>query len=310
MLRNRIRGERLNTQRFKINLKIWLFIIPSLIGMTIFYFAPALVALFYSMTDVHGYFIWFTNFTETLQNVAFQLAARNTFLFIIIGVPLSMVISFILASFSRDLKLKKLFTIIFIIPLIIPSGPMVFFWRSIFAENGLINRILFVNNMDTVSWLSTSWAFVVVLIIYLIKYTGFNYVLFSAGFHLIPKDYYEVAKINGAGVFQTFRHVTFIYLLPTTFLVMIMSIINSFKIFREVYLLFGPYPQTSTYMLQHFMNNQFIAANLQRLSVTAIMLSILVLIVVLGIFKVQKKVSGEIDVNYKPTMPKFKIKTQ
>ena len=276
------------------NRKLWLFVLPSFLGMSAFYFAPALASLFYAFTDTRGYFVWFDNFADTLTNVAFRLAARNTVYFIAASVPLSMVIAFMLAGLSRGLRRKKLFAVVFMLPLVIPSGPMVFFWRSIFSDNGLVNRILFEQGMQTTYWLATPWAFGVVLVIFLFKYIGFNYVLFLAGFHLIPNDYYEVAKIEGAGVFRSFRHVTLIYMLPTAFLVMIMSVINSFKIFREIYLLFGPYPQSSTYMMQHFMNNQFIAANLQRLSSAATVLSIAVLILVLGIFKVQRKVSGEV----------------
>jgi len=275
--------------------RAWVLVIPSFLGISAFYFIPALVSLIHSFTDAQGHFVWFENFTNTLSNTAFLLAARNTLFFIAASVPLSMLIAFILAAFSRNLRSKKAFTVVFMLPLIIPSGPMVFFWKNLFSDNGLINRILLERGIAPTYWLATPWAFVIVLVVFLFKYIGFNYVLFLSGFHLIPKEYYEVAKAEGAGVFQIFRHVTFIYMLPTTFLVLIMSIINSFKIFREIYLLFGPYPQNTTYMLQHYMNNQFVASNLQRLSVTATVLSVVVLVLVLGLFTAQRKASGEVQ---------------
>jgi len=116
-----------------------------------------------------------------------------------------------------------------------------------------------------------------------------------AGFQLIPGQYYDVAKVEGASSFQTFRFITWIYMIPTTFLVFMMSIINSFRIFREIYLLFGPYPHQSVYMLQHFMNNQFVAANMQRLSTTATLLALAIVVLVWGIFSGQRKLSDAFD---------------
>lgn len=277
--------------KIPLNLNVWLFILPSLIGMSIFFFIPAGIAIFYAFTDVGGNFVFFGNFSDVLSNRAFQLAAGNSLRFIAVSVPLNMIISFSLASMLQNLKHKKALAVAFIIPLIIPSGSVVFFWNVLFADNGAINSFLFQRGMDTVPWFATDWTFVIVLVIFLLRTVGFNMVLYMAGFQLIPKDYYEAAKLEGAGLFGVFRNITFIYILPTTFLVFMMSIVNSFRIFREIYLLFGPYPHQSVYMMQHFMNNQFIFANMQRLSTAATLLSIAVVIVVWGIFSAQRRIS-------------------
>jgi multiple sugar transport system permease protein len=271
--------------------KIWLFIIPSLIGMAVFYFIPAAVSLFYAFTDVAGRFVWFTNITDTIGNAAFQLAARNTLLFIAVSVPLAMLFSFLLASLLQNLKYSKALAVVFIIPLIIPSGVTVFFWNTVFADNGFINRILFMRGMETVSWFNSGWTFGVVLLMFLFRHIGFNLILFMAGYRLIPKSYYEVARLEGAGHFTAFRRVTFIYMLPTTFFVLVISMVNAFRIFRELYLLFGQYPHSSVYLLQHFMTNQFLMANMQRLSSAAFLLSVGVIVLIWGIFKAQARIS-------------------
>jgi len=271
--------------------KAWFFIVPSLIGLSVFYFIPALVSLFYAFTDVAGRFIWFNNFVETLTSSVFLLAVRNTALFIAISVPLNMMISFLLASLLQKLRYKKALAVLFMVPLVIPSGATVFFWNSIFSDNGFFNRILLQTGNEPVHWFYTSWAFYIVLIIFLFKHIGFNVVLFMAGYRFIPKEYYEIAKIEGAGIFTTFREVTFIYMLPTTFTVLMMSMVNAFRVFREIYLLFGQYPHSSVYLLQHFMNNQFLAANMQRLSTAAFVLSFGVIMLVLGIFTTQRRIS-------------------
>ena len=270
---------------------IWLFLVPSMLGMLVFYFIPATVSLFHAFTDHSGRFVWFRNFIDVLTSSAFQLGANNTLLFILASVPLGMGISFMLAGLCQNLRSKKVFAIALMLPLVIPSGAVVHFWQIIFADNGVINRFLFERGMDTTVWFSSSWAFGIILLVFLLKNIGFNFALFLAGYQLIPKEYYEVAKVEGANVFQIFGNVTFVYILPTTLVVFIMSIINSFKIFREIYLLFGAYPHQSAYMLQHYMNNQFAAANMQRLSVSATMMSLAVFVLVLGVFKGTKKLT-------------------
>ena len=270
---------------------VWSLAIPSLIGMAIFFFIPAAISLFYAFTNVQGGFAWFSNFTDLLENTAFQLAVKNSLTFIAVSVPLNIIIPFLIASLLQKLRYRNALSLAFMLPLIIPSGSVVFFWNNLFADNGAINSILYVAGIDTVPWLMTDWSFMVILLMFLFRNIGFNMVLFMAGFSLIPRDYYELAKMEGAGILATFRHVTFIYLLPTIFIVFMMSIVNSFRIFREIYLLYGAYPHNSTYMLQHFMNNQFINANMQRLSTTAMMLSVAVAILVGGIFYAQRKVS-------------------
>jgi multiple sugar transport system permease protein len=281
-------------KHFKSN-RLWLFIAPSLVGMTIFFFIPAALSLFYAFTDARGSFVWFANFADVLTSPVFQLGARNSALFIAASVPLNMTVSFLLASALRDLRHKKVLAIAFMLPLIVPSGSIVFFWNTLFADNGAVNNILLRHGLDTIPWFTTNWSFAIVLLVFLFRNIGFNLVLYMAGLSVIPKDYYDVAKIEGAGIFNTFRHVTFIYVLPTSFLVLMMSIINSFRIFREIYLLYGPYPQHSIYMLQHFMNNNFLFANMQRLSVTATALSVAVVILVAGVFWGQRKISDTFD---------------
>ena len=277
--------------RSSLNLSLLAFFIPSFVGMSIFFFIPAALSLTYAFTSAQGGFVWFANFTDVLTNAAFRLAARNSMLFIAISVPLNMALAFVLASLLQNLKHKKAFTVAFMLPLVVPSGSVVFFWNVLFADNGAINSMLFQRGMATVPWFTSGWSFVIILMIFLFRTIGFNLVLFMAGFSLIPKDYYEVAHMEGAGMFRTLRHVTFIYIMPTAFLVFMMSIINSFRIFREIYLIFGPYPTQSIYMLQHFMNNQFLFANMQRLSITATIIAAAVVILVWGIFTGQKKVS-------------------
>jgi len=275
--------------------RLWLFVIPSLIGMSVFYFAPSLISVYHSFTNVAGDFMWFENFITTARCFAFQTAVSNTVAFMAIVVPLNIFLSFFFASLLQDLVEKKFFAVLFMLPLLIPSGAVVFFWQVIFADNGLVNRLMFLNGAVPVMWFSSNWIFPIIIIVFLFRNIGFNMILFMSGYQLIPKEYYELAKTEGASLFQTFRIITFVYMLPTTFLVFVMTLVNSFRIFRELYLLFGEYPFGRAYLLQHFMNNQFALANLQRLSTSATMLSLVITILVVGLFWGQRKISDSFD---------------
>ena len=105
-------------------------------------------------------------------------------------------------------------------------------------------------------------------------------ILFLSAFGNIPKDVVEVAQLDGANRFQIFWHVKLRYLSPMLVFSTILSIINSFKVFREVYLLTGEYPVGTLYMLQHYMNNTFASADYQKLSTAAIYMSIVMIIII------------------------------
>jgi multiple sugar transport system permease protein len=172
---------------------------------------------------------------------------------------------------------------------VIPSGSIVYFWKSLFGVSGFLNGVFFPD--APINWLNTEWSRSIILLIFTWKNAGYNMVLFLAGLQLIPKDYYECASLEGAGVIKRFFSITLVYMIPTGFLVLMMSIINSFKSFKEIYLLTGSYPHESIYMIQHYMNNQFAVSNYQKLASASYVLSAVIITVVAVIFYLQNKAS-------------------
>jgi len=142
--------------------------------------------------------------------------------------------------------------------------------------------------------MKTEFARVVVVIVYLWKNIGYNMVLFLAGLQNIPIQYYEAADIDGANNWNKFANITLVYLIPTTFFIFVMSIINSFKVFRETYLISGAYPHDSIYMLQHYMNNMFASLDYQKLTSAAFIMAVFIYILVLLLFKVERKIGSKI----------------
>jgi len=190
----------------------------------------------------------------------------------------------------RKLPYREVIGLFFVLPLVVPSGSMVHFWRSVFGLNGAVNRLFFSD--APINWLDSEYAILVILIIFMWKNAGFNVVLYQAGLNIIPRDYYESAELDGAGRSRLFWHITLVYLLPTGFMVLIMSLLAAFRSFREIYLLAGSHPYHGIYTLMHFMNNMFAALNYQRLAPAAHMLAAGIAVVVVAMMYVQRRVNS------------------
>lgn len=169
---------------------------------------------------------------------------------------------------------------------------IVLIWQVLFHYNGAVNDFLAVFGADKIDWLKSDYAQVVVVILFLWKNLGYNMILFMAALASIPKDILEVARLESATPLQTFFYIKIRYLSSTLLFVTIMSLINSFKVFREVYLLTGDYPYDTIYMLQHFMNNKFKSLDYQMLSAAAILMS-LVMIVIIGLLFIAENRFGK-----------------
>jgi len=127
----------------------------------------------------------------------------------------------------------------------------------------------------------------VIVVLFLWKNLGYNMILFMAALANIPKELLEVADVEGASAAHKFFHIKLRYLSPTVLFVTILSMINCFKIFREVYLLAGAYPYEGLYTLQHYMNNTFTSLNYQKLSAAAVILALVMIVLIALLFKVE-----------------------
>lgn len=277
---------------FKDEILFFCLALPSLAGLFGFFVAPFIASIYLALIDnaVTANYVGLQNFKDVVLSGAFRLALKNTAAFIAICVPVNMLFPLGMAMLlKRAGRFKNIYGLFFLLPLVIPSGSIVHFWNSVFGMNGIINGAFFPET--PVNWLDTNLARVIITIVFMWKNAGYNMVLYMAGLDLIPKDYYECASIEGAGSLRQFFSITLIYISPASFLVFIMSIINSFKSFKEIYLLAGAYPHQTIYMLQHYMNNQFQSLNYQKLSSASYILSVFIIIIVVLLFKLQNKLS-------------------
>ena len=273
----------------------WLFLLPSLLGMLVFYVIPFGYSLYYALIDNMGsrQFVGLKNFAGTLANQLFQSAALNTTVFMGISVPLGMGVALLLSLCLQRTKRGRVpATMVLLLPLVVPSGTMVYFWKVLFDSNGLVNEFLLRLGVSDQWVVQHQCHMGVLVVIFLWKNISYNIVLFWSGLNWIPKTYYEQMALEGAGIWRQFWNVTWIYLSPTTFVVMLMSIVNNFKVFKEVYMLYGAYPSADIYMLQHYMNNQFLSMNMQKLCSAAYLLFLVLGVLLLVVFYAQKRVTN------------------
>lgn len=267
--------------------KPYLFLAPSLLGVGAFVLIPFLdVARRSFLTAMGDSFVGIENYKTVIGNEAFQLAARNTARFLFTCIPLLMVISLGTAVMVYGLKwMKELVKTIFLFPMAVPIASIVVLWRLVFDQNGYLNGFLSMMNLQTTDWMNSSSAFYVLVGSYLWKNTGYDMILWLTGLSGISDSLYEAAKIDGAGRWQCFRYITAPLLKPSAVMIGVLSLVNSFKVFREAYLIAGDYPHKSIYMLQHLFNNWFVSLDMQKMSAASVILALLTAMIIIGVHK-------------------------
>jgi len=262
-----------------------LFLAPSFLGVLLFFIVPFLVVIFYSVVDnpISHNFVFLDNFIRVIKNAAFQQAVKNTAMFSLIAVPLAVILSLLLAIvLTQKLPFQSYFRTFFLSPMMVPVASIVLIWQVLFHYNGAVNDIILFFGGDKIDWIKSDYALIVIVLLFLWKNLGYNMILFMAALGSIPKDIIEVAQLESASGWQIFFKIKLRYMSSTILFVTIMSLINSFKVFREIYLLTDDHPYDAVYMLQHFMNNMFASLDYQKLSAAAILMS-LVMIVIIGV---------------------------
>lgn len=240
----------------------------SIAGFALFYLIPFVTSSVYAFTDnpVRMKFAGLKNFADLFKNQFFVRGLSNTALFMVIAIPLSITLSLLLALGLKELpRAGEILSVLFLVPMVVPSASAVWFWTGIFAENGVVNQVLEFMGMPAVNWFEGNGARTICIVIFVWKNLGYNAILFLAGLHSVPEEYYQCASVFGAGSWQRFKGITLVYLTPTFFLTFLISFVNGFKIYREVFLIWHDYPPKSVYLLQHFVNNTLLSLHYEKL---------------------------------------------
>ena len=256
----------------------WLFLLPNLLGVTVFTLIPmgeVLAGAFRSA--VGGHWVGLQNFTTVLNNRAFRLAAGNTGRFMLVCIPLLLVLSLLLALGLRRAWGGKTLRGAYLLPMAVPAASVVLVWKLLFHGNGLLNSLLSALHLPGIDWMGSGASFWMLVVSYLWKNLGYTVVLWTAALGTIPANIYEAAQIDGANDLEAFFYITLPNLKGSAFSIGVLSLLNSFKVFREAWLVAGDYPQENMYLIQHLYNNWFRDLDYDKIAAASVLVSLVVL---------------------------------
>lgn len=251
----------------------------------IFYFIPFVDVIRRSFVQaVSGSFCGFDNYRMVLSNTAFRLAVRNTARFVLVCLPLLLLLSLGLALLVNRWHIGTL-KMVYLIPMAIPAASVVLLWQLLFDRQGFLNHILHLCGIPAVGWMDTKASFAVLVFSYIWKNLGYTMILWLAGLASVPVSVYEAAQMDGAGKCVQFFRITLPLIRPMIFTIVVLSFLNSFKVFREAYLVAGNYPQEDIYLLQHLFNNWFVELSVDKMAAGSVLLALVIAATVLVLQK-------------------------
>ena len=242
----------------------WAFVAPALGLIGVFFFVPVLGGLLLSFTDFDVYaigrpdtarFMGLENYRQVLANPLFWQALWNTFYFVLVGGPLSVLASLVAALLvsSKLTRFQGLFRSIFFMPVVTTLVAVAIVWRYLYQpEYGLLNWLLRSVGLPAVDWLGDArWAMPAIILLTVWKNFGYNMLIFIAGLQSIPEELHEAAELDGAGAWSRFVHVTLPSLGPTFLFVGVMTMLGNFQLFSEPYVMTqgGPLKATTTVVM-------------------------------------------------------------
>ena len=242
----------------------WMFIAPAVSLILVFFFVPVTAGLVLSVTDFDIYaiaspatarFVGLGNFAAVLNDPVFWIALRNTMFFVLVGGPLTVAISLAAAVLvnSKLARAPAFFRSLYFVPVVTTLVAMAVVWRYLYHPRyGLLNHVIGLVGLGPIDWLGDPHlAMPAIVILSVWKKFGYNMLILLAGLRTIPDELYEAARLEGAGWWASFRHVTLPNLAPTFLFVSVMTMIEQFQLFAEPYVMTqgGPLKSTTSIVL-------------------------------------------------------------
>ena len=255
------------------------FLLPGLIGILMFYVAPFIGGIWYSLTDgsFENNFVGLDNYSKVWQNSMFQLGLKNTMELTLICAPSLFLLSFLLSLLLNRIRpAGGFFRSSVLLPYLMPSSAVLIIWLLWFDYGGPVNRLITLLGGQRVQWLQGAELRLPVVLLFLWKNLGFCVIVFLAALQAIPVSLYEYASLEGAGFIRQAFSITLPLIVPSAFLVFILSFVNAFRIFKEVYFIGGAYPEEPLYTLQNYMNNMYGRLNYQNVTTAAYIFAVMV----------------------------------
>ncbi len=264
----------------------YLFLLPAGIILLIFFFIPFFQTIFlsfqnYSTNIYQANFYGLQNYIEILHNPIFYKVMWNTFLYLIVAVPVLVIIPLFLAILiNQKIKGLTLYKILIYLPVIVSIVVAAIAFKWLYAEQGILNYILNIFHINSIGWLTDpKYAIYSVILVTIWKGIGYYMMIYLAALMSVPKELYEACDIDGAGFFIKHLTVTIPHIMPTIALVTTISSISAMKIFAEIYVMTKGGPLNSTKTIVYYIYEKaFENLDLGYASAMAVILLIIVMI--------------------------------
>ncbi len=280
------------------------FTYPAILIFSVFFVVPILAGFILSFTDwninrlFEPVFVGLANFEHLLGDEYFMLALKNTFLFGVITTVLIVAFGLALALALKKLVFgKSFFRTLYYLPAVLSLIVVGIMFTSVFRmNNGILNKLLIAIGLENlaIDWLGNpATALYSVMAVHIWKWSGFAMAIFLAGLHGIPEEYYEAARIDGAGLLSQFKNITFPLLAPAFTVVVTLNTIGGLKVFEQIYVMTGGGPGNTTQVLGTYIYKGFSMGMLGRSTAMGLILFFIVSIiaVVLNWFLRRREVS-------------------
>ena len=295
------RSNKNRSLNYKLDRKAWLFVIPSIILVTVFVFYPMIQAFITSLQSGMGNnlsFVGIDNYKRLLTDSTFKKALFNTVLYLIIQVPIMIILALVISAILNDKKLKArgFFRTAIFLPSVTSLVAYSIIFKSLFATDGFVNAFLMNINVisEPIAWITHPiWARILIIIAITWRWTGYNMVFYLAGMQSIDDSIYEAAEIDGASAFMRFKSITLPLLKPIILFTTINSTIGTLQLFDETVNITNGGPANATITISQYIYNLLFKYSPNFGYAAAISYVIVLIIVILSF--IQLKAGGDKD---------------
>ena len=271
-------------RRLRAGLPGYILVAPAVLATTVFFLVPMVVSGYWSLTEFNGIkppvFVGLDNYVDLLTDPRFQQVLRNTVFFVVMGMAIGPMLGLASAvALNNSVRLRPFFRTAFFLPTMVALVAVAAVWKMLYQEEGMINQVLALFGLPGHAWLNDpNTALPAVVVTSIWQGFGFETVVFLAALQAIPRELYDAARVDGAGGWAQFRHVTLPGLRPTIVFVYIIGIIGSFQAFDQIFVMTQGRPGVSTRTVVYDMLDEFNRLNLGTASAIAYLLLVILAI--------------------------------
>ena len=264
----------------------YLFLLPAFVLLAVFFFIPFIDTILLSFkdfsTDIYNPdFVGFCNYIQLFKSKEFYITLTNTFLFLIMVVPILAIFPLIVAIFiNQKIKGVNIYKVLIYLPVIISIVVVAIAFKWLYAQQGILNYLAELFGLSAIGWLTdTKFALLSVAIVTIYKGIGYYMMIYLSALIGVPRDLYEAADIDGASEIKKHLTVTIPQIMPTIALVVIISSISALKVFTEIYVMTKGGPLNSTKTIVYYIYERaFENLDLSMASAASVVLLLVILI--------------------------------